>query len=244
MNRDERLLHGAAAVAYSEHRPDCARAAVHWALGRPAPPPPGPRALDLGAGTGRPTAALVALGAEAVAVEPDPAMLSELRRSLPGRPSPAGQCRGDTAAGRVRRCRTGRQRHAVHWFDMAVAGPEIAGVLAPGGILAGLWNGMDGRGEGAAGLAPVSGSAAVGPRDTPAARRVETAGAHLPKTGGAARFDSPEQTWFPYGQAADSLATRAGVRHAGRRTGSHAGPDPRLPRADRRRPAPSSPSPC
>ncbi|WTK84055.1 class I SAM-dependent methyltransferase [Kribbella sp. NBC_01510] len=107
--------------------------------------------------------------------------------------------------------------NAMHWFDMAVAGPEIARILAPSGILAGLWNVMDDRVEWVAGLARVSGSAAVGPRDTPASWRAETAGAHLPKTGAAARFGSPEQAEFPHGQrrTADSLvatiATRAGV---------------------------------
>jgi FkbM family methyltransferase len=45
-------------------------------------PAPGPRVLDLGAGTGKLTATLVALGAEVIAVEPDPAMLTELRRAL------------------------------------------------------------------------------------------------------------------------------------------------------------------
>ena len=49
-----------------------------WAL----EPAPGPRVLDLGAGTGKLTATLVALGAEVSAVEPDPAMLTELRRAL------------------------------------------------------------------------------------------------------------------------------------------------------------------
>jgi 16S rRNA A1518/A1519 N6-dimethyltransferase RsmA/KsgA/DIM1 with predicted DNA glycosylase/AP lyase activity len=39
--------------------------------------------LDLGAGTGKLTASLVSLGAEVIAVEPDPAMLDELRRALP-----------------------------------------------------------------------------------------------------------------------------------------------------------------
>ncbi len=53
---------------------------------------------------------------------------------------------------------------AMHWFDMAIAGPEIARVLAPGGIVAGLWNVMV---DWVAGLARVSGSAAIGPRDTP-----------------------------------------------------------------------------
>jgi predicted RNA methylase len=70
---------GTAAAAYAEHRPDYAEAAVRWALERA----PGQRALDLGAGTGKLTAALLVLGAEVVAVEPDPAMLTELRRALP-----------------------------------------------------------------------------------------------------------------------------------------------------------------
>jgi ubiquinone/menaquinone biosynthesis C-methylase UbiE len=83
VEQDQRLLHGssfgAAATAYAEHRPDYAQAAVRWAL----EPAPGPQVLDLGAGTGKLTATLVALGAEVIAVEPDPAMLTELRRALP-----------------------------------------------------------------------------------------------------------------------------------------------------------------
>ena len=83
MGRDERLLlgstFGAAATEYAAHRPDYAHAAVRWALERA----PGPRVLDLGAGTGKLSATLVALGAEVVAVEHDPAMLTELRRALP-----------------------------------------------------------------------------------------------------------------------------------------------------------------
>jgi len=67
---DERLLHassfGVAATAYAKHRPDCAQAAVGWAL----EPAPGPRVLDLGAGTGKLTATLVALGAEVTRSNP------------------------------------------------------------------------------------------------------------------------------------------------------------------------------
>ena len=112
MDQEDRLLlsssFGTAAVAYAEHRPDYARAAVRWTLERA----PGPRVLDLGAGTGKLTATLVALGAEVIAVEPDPAMLTELRRALPSVRALPGSA-GDTAAGRVRRCRAGRQRHAL-----------------------------------------------------------------------------------------------------------------------------------
>ncbi|MGW2125678.1 class I SAM-dependent methyltransferase [Streptomyces sp. NPDC001758] len=78
---------GRAATAYTENRPDYARSAVRWAL----EPAPGPRVLDLGAGAGKLTGTLVALGADVVAVEPDPAMLTELRRSLPALPRAAGE---------------------------------------------------------------------------------------------------------------------------------------------------------
>ncbi|MCZ4125928.1 class I SAM-dependent methyltransferase [Streptomyces sp. H39-S7] len=217
MAHDDRLLlsssFGAAAGAYGEHRPDYAHAAVRWAL----EPAPGPRVLDLGAGTGKLTATLLALGAEVIAVEPDPAMLTELRRSLSAVRALPGTAEAiplpDASVDAV------LAGNAMHWFDMALAGPEISRVLAPGGVLAGLWNLVDDRVEWVAGLARVSGSAAIGPRDTPSAWRAETADTHLPKaaSGVAARFGSPEQAEFPHGQrrTADSLvatiATRAGV---------------------------------
>ncbi|MEU9112773.1 class I SAM-dependent methyltransferase [Streptomyces sp. NPDC048483] len=215
MDQDDRLLHsssfGAAAVAYAEHRPDYAQAAVRWSLGHT----PGLRVLDLGAGTGKLTATLVALGADVVAVEPDPAMLTELRRALPAVRALPGRAEAiPLPDGSIDAVLSG---NAMHWFDMAVAGPEIARVLAPGGILAGLWNVMDDRVDWVAGLARVGGSAAIGPRDVPASWRTETADMHLPKTGVAARFGSPEQAEFPHGQrrTADSLvatlATKAGM---------------------------------
>ncbi|WP_455410061.1 class I SAM-dependent methyltransferase [Streptomyces hiroshimensis] len=212
---DERLLHsssfGSAAGAYAEHRPDYAQAAVRWAL----EPAPGPRVLDLGAGTGKLTGTLIALGFDVVSVEPDPAMLAELRRSLPAVRSLPGSAEAiPLPDGCVDAVLSG---NAMHWFDMDVAGPEIARVLAPGGVLAGLWNVFDDRVDWVAGLAQVSGSAAIGPRDVPTSWRTETAGMHLPKSGGDVRFGSPEQAGFPHGQrrTADSLvatlATKAGI---------------------------------
>jgi SAM-dependent methyltransferase len=202
---------GAAAAAYAEHRPDYAQAALRWAV----EPAPGPRVLDLGAGTGKLTASLVALGAEVVAVEPDPAMLAELRRTLPTVRALPGSAEAvplpDASVDAV------LAGNAMHWFDMDVAGPEIARVLAPGGILAGLWNIFDDRVDWVAGLERVSGSAAIGPRDTLGSWRAETADAHLPNIGLVARFGTPERAEFPHGQrrTADSLvatfATKAGL---------------------------------
>ena len=200
---------GAAASAYAEHRPDYAHDAVRWALTRA----PGPRVLDLGAGTGKLTAALVALGADVVAVEPDPDMLAELRRGLPGVRALDG--RAETIPlpdGSVDAVLAG---HAMHWFDMAVAGPEIARVLSPGGVLAGLWNVVDDSGEGVAELVQLSGPEAIGPRDTLSAWRSVTASLHLPPSG-PGLFGSAEQEEFPHPQRydADTLVARIST-HAG-----------------------------
>jgi ubiquinone/menaquinone biosynthesis C-methylase UbiE len=202
---------GRAAVAYAEHRPDYAQAAVEWALA----PAPGRRVLDLGAGTGKLTAGLVAIDVDVVAVEPDPAMLAELRRELPSVHAAPGSAEAiplpDASVDAVL---TG---NAMHWFDMDAAGPEIARVLAPGGTLAGLWNVVDDRVVWVGELARISGSAAIGPRDRPGSWRVETAAMHLSRTNAAPHFGSAEQAEFPHGQrrTADSLvatlSTRAGM---------------------------------
>lgn len=215
MEREVRQRHsssfGAAAAAYAEHRPDYAPTAARWALELA----PGPRVLDLGAGTGKLTGTLVALGVDVIAVEPDPAMLVELRRALPVIRSHPGSAESiplpDASVDAV------LAGNALHWFDMAIAGPEIARVLAPGGVLAGLWNVMDDRIDWVSELERVSGKAAIGPRDTLSSWRTATSGMHLPGSRASARFGSPEQAEFPHSQrrTADSLiatiATRAGI---------------------------------
>jgi SAM-dependent methyltransferase len=150
---------GAVAAAYAEHRPDYAADAVGWVLApvsrrRPV------RVLDLGAGTGKLTAALARPGAVVTAVEPDPAMLAELRRTLPGVSSLPGRAEDiplpDGSADAV------VAGQAAHWFDMDRALPEIVRVLAPGGVLAGLWNTHDDGVEWVAGLdSVISGLASV-----------------------------------------------------------------------------------
>jgi SAM-dependent methyltransferase len=153
----DRLLHGssfgAAAGAYAEHRPGYAEAAVRWAL-EPVLDHQPVRVADVGAGTGKLTATLVSLGAEITAVEPDPQMLAELRRAMPAVSSVPGSAEEiplpDASLDAV------LAGQAMHWFDMDRALPEIARVLRPGGVLAGLWNVDDDRVGWVARLAEIS----------------------------------------------------------------------------------------
>jgi len=133
---------GAVAAQYARYRPSYAEAAIGWCLApvRGARPL---RIVDLGAGTGILTGALVGLGADVVAVEPDPEMLAELRRRLPEVRALAGSAEAiplpDQSVDAVL-C-----GQAMHWFDLERALPEIGRVLRSGGVLAGLWNMEDDR---------------------------------------------------------------------------------------------------
>lgn len=153
----ERLRHGSsfgdAAAAYAEHRPDYAEAAVRWAL-EPVRDLRPVRVADVGAGTGKLTATLARLGADVTAVEPDPQMLAELRRAMPGVRSVPGSAEElplpDASVDAV------LAGQAMHWFDLDRAMPEIARVLTPGGVFAGLWNVDDDRAGWVAELAEIS----------------------------------------------------------------------------------------
>jgi SAM-dependent methyltransferase len=135
---------GAVAAAYAEHRPDYPDAAVRWAI-EPAlkAPDAALHVLDLGAGTGKLSASLVALGHRVTAVEPDDDMLGELRARVPGATALSGGAEDiplpDASVDAV------VAGQAFHWFDQERALPEIARVLRPGGSLAALWNTDDDR---------------------------------------------------------------------------------------------------
>ncbi len=144
---------GAAAAQYARHRPGYCEAAVRWCLAPVSGSRP-VRVADLGAGTGILSGALARLGADVVAVEPDQAMLAELRRRLPGVRAVEGSAEAlPLPAHSVDAVLCGQ---AMHWFDLDRALPEIARVLAPGGVLAGLWNLDDDRVGWVAGLAAIS----------------------------------------------------------------------------------------
>jgi SAM-dependent methyltransferase len=145
---------GAVAADYAEHRPDYPADAVRWCAGPAGRDIAALRVLDLGAGTGKLTSLLTALGADVTAVEPDPAMLAQLRRGLPGVRSLDGSAEAiPLDDGSVDAVLCGQ---AMHWFDMSRAIPEIARVLVPGGTLSALWNADDDRVGWVAGLQEVT----------------------------------------------------------------------------------------
>lgn len=131
---------GAQAAVYAEHRPDYPVAGLRWAL---ASLGPRPVVLDLGAGTGKLTEGLLAVGAEVIAVEPDDAMRAELVRRFPEVTALSGAAEAIPLADESVDAVLAGQ--ALHWFDQATAFPEIARVLRADGVFAAFWNRDDQR---------------------------------------------------------------------------------------------------
>ena len=146
---------GMQAAEYAAHRPGYATAALEWALAPVAGASP-PRVLDLAAGTGKLTEGLVDLGAEVIAVEPDPAMLAQLTERFPDVDARIGAAeRIPLSDDAVHAVLVGQ---AMHWFDLDLAIPEIIRVLRPGGVFAALWNVVDNRVPWVAGYARAAGA--------------------------------------------------------------------------------------
>ena len=126
------------ADAYEQARPGYPADAVLWLAGET------PRdVVDLGAGTGKLTRSLAALGHHVVAVEPLGEMLDRLRAAVPGVTAVAGSAESmplPDGAADVVAC-----AQAFHWFDQEPALAEIARVLRPGGRIALVWNVRDER---------------------------------------------------------------------------------------------------
>jgi SAM-dependent methyltransferase len=129
---------GLVADAYERGRPGYPEEGVRWLVGDE------PRdVIDLGAGTGKLTRVLVALGHRVTAVEPLPEMLEHLSENAPGAFGILGTAEVlplPDAFADVVTC-----AQAFHWFEHGAALPEIARVLRPGGRLALVWNTRDDR---------------------------------------------------------------------------------------------------
>lgn len=128
-----------------------ADAADRYELGRPGYPPAaverlldglglsaGATVCDLAAGTGKLTRELTGRVAHVVAVEPSAGMRVPLVAGSPDATVLDGTAEqiplGDASVDAV------LVAQAFHWFDVPVAGREIARVLRPGGGLGVLWN--------------------------------------------------------------------------------------------------------
>src|SRR5579884_194726 len=130
------------ADAYERGRPAYPPEATSW-LSRQLGLGPGRTVVDVGAGTGKLTRALLQSGAKVIAVEPVAAMRAVLGRELPGVDAREGTAEsmplGDGAADAV------VVGQAFHWFDGPAALAEFHRVLRPGGRLGLIWNLRDRR---------------------------------------------------------------------------------------------------
>jgi SAM-dependent methyltransferase len=162
VNRDERrgcaTSFGVVADAYERARPEYPADAARWLAGdMPAD------VVDLGAGTGKLTRSLVALGHRVTAVEPLAEMLEQLRLAVTGVTAVSGSAEAiplPDASADVVVC-----AQAFHWFDHAAALPEIARVLRARGCIALVWNTRDQSVPWTAGLSATIGSETVESRD-------------------------------------------------------------------------------
>ncbi len=125
------------AEAYERGRPDYPPAAIDW-LSSKLQLRPGRLVVDVGAGTGKLTRALLRSGAEAVAVEPVAAMRQVLARETPAARALDGTAEALSLPDHSADAIVAGQ--AFHWFDGDVALPEFHRVLRPGGRLGLIWN--------------------------------------------------------------------------------------------------------
>ena len=131
---------------YDRLRPGYPDAVLDAMLAPLAGSAPTLRAIDLGAGTGKLSGALAERGLEVTAVDTSEAMLEVARAR-------GGTITAGSLATRLARAEeTGLPAasaelvtvaQAWHWFDAEEASAEVARLLAPGGVLALVWNMLD-----------------------------------------------------------------------------------------------------
>ncbi len=128
------------AGSYARGRPDYPAPMITW-MHTLTGVTVGDEAVDLGAGTGKFTRALVDLGLRVTAIEPVEQMRNQLRAALPEVTVLGGVAQhlevGDASAD-LFTC-----AQSFHWFADDVAVNEIARVLRPGHFLILVWNQRD-----------------------------------------------------------------------------------------------------
>jgi len=140
-----RASFGDYAATYDAVRPEWPAETVAWMLGSPTTGVVC-RVVDLGAGTGKGTRAIAALGHEVIAVEPSAGMREALGVSLESMPGEVARRITSLAGGAEDiPVETGSVDavtvfQAWHWFDAEAASAECARVLRPGGWLSMGWH--------------------------------------------------------------------------------------------------------
>jgi SAM-dependent methyltransferase len=134
---------GQVASLYDAVRPGYPPAAVEVLLDAVAGPPRTLDVVDVGAGTGKLTELLVALGHRVTAVEPDAAMLGALTNRLPTVIGTVGT--GEYTSLESASADVLVVAQAFHWMKPPAAMAEFARVLRPGGVLGLVWNIRDDR---------------------------------------------------------------------------------------------------
>ncbi len=202
-HRAERERHGrsfgAVAGAYARLRPGYPDEVVGFLLGAGQR-----RVLDLGAGTGKLSEALLKAGHEVVAVDPDVEMLAELGARHPDAQTLVGTAEAiplpDDAVDAV------VVGQAAHWFDVPLAATEIGRVRRPAGVVGLVWNLRDERVPWVAALSELlDDTQVVTDVDEPAAGLAEVLGAKLER----AEFGHVHS--LPLEQVVDGIATRSRV---------------------------------
>lgn len=128
--------HGA--DGYDAHRPSYPAASVDWLRG---PASAALDVLDLGAGTGKLSAQLVARGDRVTAVDPSADMLRVAAARVQGLTALVGSAERIPLPGSSVDLVTVAQ--AWHWMDEQAATREVLRVLRPGGRLGLIWNSRD-----------------------------------------------------------------------------------------------------
>jgi SAM-dependent methyltransferase len=188
---------------YARTRPDYPAAALER-LVQATGLTPGSDVLDLAAGTGKLTVALVARGLRVIAVEPLPRMRAQLERELPhvvvldgtAEQIPLEDASFDVVC----------VAQAFHWFEPRAAVAEVARVLRPGGWLALLWNLWDVDDPMQAALDRIVEPLATG-RIRPLTTGNHPHGAWPAALAASDAFASAERARFPHAVELDAVST-------------------------------------
>ena len=132
------------ANAYRDVRPGYPNEALQWALAqlhKAGSESQYLKVADIGAGTGKLTAQLVALGYDTWAVEPAAQMRTQFTQALPDFPPDHLLATSGEATGLPdRSCAAVVYGQSWHWLDAPAASAEAARILRSGGVLAVLVN--------------------------------------------------------------------------------------------------------